>query len=74
MPLQGWTQEITVSKVSPTNYSTVVADSAVVAADNTGFNGVAVDQFPLLVTVQVKYRGVYDTQDTVIAEVSWIVP
>lgn len=74
MPLQGWTQEITVNKVSPTNYSTVVADSAVVAADNSGFNGVAVDQFPLRVTVQVKYRGVYDTQDTVIAEVSWIVP
>ena len=74
LPLQGWSQSIRVQKVDPTNYSTVVANDAVIAPDGSGFNGVAVDAFPLRVTVTVSYRGVYDTEDQPVAVVSWIVP
>jgi prepilin-type N-terminal cleavage/methylation domain-containing protein len=74
LPLQGWSQEVRVQKVNPANYGQVMANDAVIAADNTGFTGVAIDKFPLRVTVTVKFRGVYDTQDQIAAVVSWIVP
>ncbi len=74
LPLQGWSQVVSVQKVDPANYSTVMADGAVVAGDGTGFTGVLVDAFPLRVTVNVRYRGFYDTEDQTVAVVTWIVP
>lgn len=74
LPLQGWTQEISVVKVDPTNYSTVMADDATLPAENGGFTGLGVDQFPLRVTVTVRFRGVFDTEDQTVAVVTWIVP
>lgn len=75
MNLQGWSQEVRVEKVSPFNPSVVYSKDAVLAADaGTGFKGLAVDQFPLRVTVIVRHRGPYDSTDTEMARVSWIVP
>lgn len=74
LPLQGWTQEVTVRKVRPTNYALEVANDATLPADNSGFSGLGVDGFPLRVTVTVRYRGVYDTQDQTVAVVTWVVP
>ncbi|MCC6322850.1 MAG: prepilin-type N-terminal cleavage/methylation domain-containing protein [Phycisphaerales bacterium] len=74
LPLQGWSQVIQVQKVNPADFSVALASDAVIAPDGTGFNGVAIDAFPLRVTVTVRYRGVYDTEDQTVAVVSWIVP
>lgn len=74
LPLQGWSQSIRVEKVNPSDYSQSLANDAVIPPDGTGFNGVAVDAFPLRVTVIVRYRGVYDTTAQTVAVVSWIVP
>jgi len=74
LPLRGWSQSVEVQKVAPTNYSTVAANDAVLPADGSGFTGLAIDQFPLRVTVTVRFRGVYDTQDQTVAVVTWIVP
>lgn len=74
LPLQGWTQEISVTKVDPTNYSTEMDDDATLPAVSGGFTGLPVDQFPLRVTVTVRFRGVFDTEDQTVAVVTWIVP
>jgi hypothetical protein len=75
MPLQGWTQSVTVVKVDPFNNSRTYTKDATLAPDaTTGFKGLAIDQFPLRVTVTVKYRGPFDTADTDMGSVSWIVP
>lgn len=74
LPLQGWSQTVRVDKVLPTNYSTVVEHDATLPPDNTGFTGLAVDRFPLRVTVTVSFRGVFDTEAQPVATVTWIVP
>lgn len=74
MNLQGWSQSIVVRKVNPSNSSTVVDNDEVLPADGTGFRGLAVDKFPLRVTVTVRYQGPYDITAATVAEVSWIVP
>ncbi len=74
LPLQGWSQTVVVQKVLPTNYSTVVEHDATLAADGSGFRGLAVDQFPLRVSVTVSFRGVYDSVAQPVATVTWIVP
>jgi prepilin-type N-terminal cleavage/methylation domain-containing protein len=75
LALQGWSQSVTVEKVDPTNPSVVYARNATIAPNGaTGFKGLAVDQFPVRVTVVVSYRGPYDARATEMARVSWIVP
>jgi type II secretory pathway pseudopilin PulG len=75
VPLRGWSQEVHVVKVDPFNNSRTYANNAILPLDGvTGFKGLAVDQFPLRVTVIVKYRGSYSATDTEMAKVSWIVP
>ncbi|HVU64554.1 MAG TPA: prepilin-type N-terminal cleavage/methylation domain-containing protein [Phycisphaerales bacterium] len=75
VPLQGWTQEVHVVKVDPFNNSVTYAKDATLAPNaGTGFKGLAVDKFPIRVTVIVSYRGPYDSADTEMARVSWIVP
>lgn len=74
-PMNGWTQEVHVTKVDPFNNSITYANDATLPANSaTGFKGLAVDKFPLRVSVTVKYRGVYDSADSTIASVSWVVP
>lgn len=75
MPLQGWSQSVSVVKVDPFNNSRTYVSNATLAADgSTGFKGLAIDQFPLRVTVTVRYRGPFDSADTDMGSVSWIVP
>jgi len=75
MPLQGWTQEVHVSKIDPFNNSVTYANDAILPSNGaTGFKGLSVDGFPLRVTVIVRYRGPFDSADQEMARVSWIVP
>jgi prepilin-type N-terminal cleavage/methylation domain-containing protein len=74
MNLQGWAQRIEVRKVDPTNFNTVYDNDEVLPADGSGFRGLAVDQFPLRVTVTVTYQGPFDTEPNIAAVVTWIVP
>ncbi len=74
MNLVGWSQAIRVEKVDPTNYSTVYEDDEVLAAEQSGFRGLQVDQFPLRVTVTVSYQGPFDAEATPVAVVTWVVP
>jgi len=71
-PLAGWSQYIAVEKVDPNDFRVAYADDyqgAVVSGGN-----VALDDFPLRVTVTVLYMGEEELEATVISEVSWIVP
>lgn len=75
MSLQGWTQTVTVQKVDPFNNSIVYANDAVLPANaSSGFRGLAIDRFPLRVTVSVTFRGPFDSAAVEMARVSWIVP
>lgn len=72
VPLQGWSQRVIVEKVMPTNLTTGVADDFVIDPGATA--GVAVDRFPLRVTVIVEYQGPFEPQPTEVSSVVWIVP
>ncbi|MBY0311399.1 MAG: prepilin-type N-terminal cleavage/methylation domain-containing protein [Phycisphaerales bacterium] len=73
--LQGWSQQVIVAKVDPFNNAITFADNATMPANaTTGFRGLSIDQFPLRVTVIVRFRGPFDTEDREMARVSWIVP
>lgn len=74
VPLQGWSQTVRVEKVDPTNFSTVYPPEEVLPAQAGGFTGLAVDAFPLRVTVSVTFRGPFDTEAQTVAVVTWIVP
>lgn len=74
-PMQGWAQEVRVQKVNPFDSSITYPPAQVLAATpGNGFKGLAVDQFPVRVTVVVKYRGPFDSQEATMATVSWVVP
>lgn len=73
VPLAGWTQSVTVEKVDPFNHA-LVRPGTYVIAPNGSFRGVAVDRFPLRVTVIVSYQGPYDAQPEEITRQIWIVP
>jgi prepilin-type N-terminal cleavage/methylation domain-containing protein len=62
----GWEQRVTVEKVDPFNYGTVVADSEADGRD--------VDEYPLLVTVSIMYQGLFDPEPVQVTQISWIVP
>ena len=73
LPLQGWTQSVSVEKVDPYDFSVsrawVFSEPA-----NGSFPGRAVDRYPLRVTVSVSYQGPLDPQAEVVTTMSWIVP
>ncbi len=69
LPLAGWTQYVRVEKVLPGDYTAVVPNDYEQPAPF-----IAVDQFPLRVTVHVLYQGPFDTEATEIARAVWIVP
>ncbi len=74
LPLRGWTQRVRVVKVDPFNPSIEYPRDQVLATQPNGFEGLNVDQFPLRVSVDVFFRGVYDTEDQLVTTVTWIVP
>jgi len=74
MPLRGWSQVVRVTKIDPFNTATELEPAAVIPPRPPTFEGVPVDKFPLRVTVEVRYRGPYDTTEELIATVVWIVP
>ena len=63
----GWQQLVTVDKIDPFDYS-IVRDDSYETAD------IAVDEFPLRVTVTVLYQDFFDPEPREITSVSWIVP
>jgi type II secretory pathway pseudopilin PulG len=73
VPLRGWKQMVTVEKVDPFNFNTVRANSYVRPAAGA-LTALAVDQFPLRITVRVTYQGPLDNAAQEVAKVSWIAP
>lgn len=74
LPLQGWSQRVSVRKVNPLNLATAMANDAVLPPSLPDFQGLAVDQFPLRVTVEVFYQGPYASSPDLMATVVWVVP
>lgn len=73
LPLQGWTQRVSVEKVNPFNFAEVVADGYFEVPSGE-FAGRGVDGYPLRVTVVVEYQGPFDAEAIEITRVQWIVP
>jgi hypothetical protein len=73
VPLQGWTQRITVEKVDPYNFTLARLDEYEQAA-TAQLPSITVDKFPLRVTVVVEYQGVTDATATEITRLTWVVP
>lgn len=72
VPLQGWSQNVTVEKVDPYNFSMTRGDAYEQAASaQLPFMGV--DRFPLRITVTVTYQELGDTQAQEITKLTWIV-
>ena len=74
LPLRGWSQRIRVTKVDQFDPSIEYPDDQVLATQANGFTGLNVDKFPLKVSVDVFFRGVFDTEDQLVTTVTWIVP
>jgi len=74
LPLQGWTQTVRVEKVDPYDTAVVRSHSYVAPAVPPNYPGLAVDKFPLRVTVIVRYQGPHDARPTDEATAVWIVP
>ncbi|GJM19302.1 MAG: hypothetical protein DHS20C14_15150 [Phycisphaeraceae bacterium] len=66
----GWSQTVIVEKLDPFDTSTVVPDWE----DRTSTGGPAAHEFPLRVSVEVRYQGLNDIEPELITTVSWIVP
>lgn len=73
VPMQGWAQEVVVEKVEPFDTSTVRADGYFRETDSGGLPPLAVDAFPVRVTVIVTYTP-DNGPEMEMARVSWIVP
>lgn len=73
LPMQGWTQSVTVWKVSPFNTGAALADDYF-EAPSSGFRGRRVDEYPLRVEVTVFFQGLQDDEPTEVTRVAWIVP
>lgn len=71
--LEGWAQSVTVEKVDPLNFATVRAKGYSVAPSGSD-PGIAIDQFPLRVTVVVTHQDTYDTQPVEVTRLIWITP
>ena len=73
-PLRGWSQRVRVVKVNPFDPSIEYPSDQVLASQANGFTGLDVDEFPLKISVDVFFRGVFDTEDTLVTTVTWIKP
>ncbi len=67
VPLQGWTQSVTVEKLDPFDTSIVVANDHETPTHR-------VHEFPLRVTVIVDFQGPFDAVPQEVARLIWIVP
>lgn len=74
VPMRGWSQTVSVTKVDPFNFAQTRPTNYVQAAVPPDFPGLGIDQFPLRVTVIVRYRQPATTEVEEMARVSWIVP
>lgn len=71
--MTGWSQRITVEKVSPFDFSTALAmDFSEDAAGEWAGRGI--DGYPLRVTVTVFYQSFFDPEPVEVAHVSWVAP
>lgn len=73
VPLIGWSQSVSVTKVDPTNPMTTLAAGYERAATASA-PAMNVDQFPVRVTVTVRYQGPFDAQARDMAMLTWIQP
>ncbi|MGE3109539.1 MAG: prepilin-type N-terminal cleavage/methylation domain-containing protein [Phycisphaerales bacterium] len=74
LALQGWRQSVFVDKIDPYDTSVIRATGYQEPPVPPDFPGLAVDKFPLRVTVIVSYQGPNETAATEVAKVVWIVP
>jgi prepilin-type N-terminal cleavage/methylation domain-containing protein len=74
LPLRGWSQQVIVDKLDPSNTSVVRDDAYFVPPNPPIFDGIAVDRFPLRVTVNVRFQGPNEAQPNTVATLVWIVP
>lgn len=73
VPLIGWSQSVSVTKVDPTNPMTALA-AGYERAETASAPAMNVDQFPVRVTVTVRYQGPFDAQARDMATLTWIQP
>jgi prepilin-type N-terminal cleavage/methylation domain-containing protein len=73
VPLEGWSQRVIVEKVDPYNFNLVRTPSYVQAA-SANLGGIAVDQFPLRITVIVEFQGVNDVTPQEVTRLTWVLP
>lgn len=73
VPLAGWSQRIVVDKVDPYNFN-IIRNANYVQAATSQLPGIAVDQFPLKVTVIVEFQAVNDLNPREMTRVTWITP
>ncbi|HEX2838037.1 MAG TPA: prepilin-type N-terminal cleavage/methylation domain-containing protein [Phycisphaerales bacterium] len=73
IPLQGWRQRVIVEKVDPYNFLTVRADNYQ-QAQSASLPFIAVDEFPLRVTVIVEYQSLTDIDPKEVTRLTFIVP
>lgn len=72
MSLEGWSQTVYVEKIDPLNFGTARADNYL-EAPSGGNQGRTVDQFPLRITVVVRYQGPTDANPQEVTRTMWIV-
>ncbi|MBX3363287.1 MAG: hypothetical protein KF866_00860 [Phycisphaeraceae bacterium] len=73
IPMAGWSQEVLVEKVHPFNLSQVVSPNATEPPSGT-FAGRGVGDYPLRVTVIVRYRAPNEVEANEVTRMTWIVP
>ncbi|MBC7833821.1 MAG: hypothetical protein H7Y88_01820 [Phycisphaerales bacterium] len=74
LPLQGWSQRITVEKIDPFNTGLVRSKGYLVPAVPPDYDGLTVDQFPMRITVETFFQGIFDSEPHSMTRVVWIVP
>ena len=72
VPMQGWSQRVVVEKVDVYNFNTV-RDHAYQQVATPQLPFIAVDQFPLRVTVIVSYQDPSSTQAVEVTRLTWVV-
>lgn len=73
VPVAGWTQEVLVEKVHPFDLSNTILPTATEAPSGS-FAGRGVGDYPLRVTVIVRFQGPTDAEAMEVTRMTWIVP
>lgn len=72
--LRGWSQRVTVAKVNPFNLSQALPKEEGPARRTPGVPALAVDKYPLRVTIEALYKSAGDSQARVIAKLEFVAP